>query len=39
MYTDYLDLAGGKTKIVNNTVPVGLKPIWLETSGGGSTRR
>jgi hypothetical protein len=32
-YVDYLDLAGGKTKIQNNTVPVGLKPIWLESSG------
>ena len=29
-FVDYLDLAGGKTKIQNNTVPVGLKPIWLE---------
>lgn len=29
-YVDYLDLAGGRTKIQNNTVPVGLKPIWLE---------
>ena len=29
-YADYLDLAGGKTKIQNNTVPVGMKPIWLE---------
>ena len=29
-YVDYLDLAGGKTKIQNHTVPVGMKPIWLE---------
>ena len=29
-YVDYLDLSGGKTKIQSNTVPVGLKPIWLE---------
>jgi hypothetical protein len=29
-YEDYLDLGGGKTKIENNTVPVGMKPIWLE---------
>jgi hypothetical protein len=34
MYVDYLDLAGGKTKIQNSTVPVGLKPIWLEAPGG-----
>jgi polysaccharide biosynthesis protein PslG len=38
-FVDYLDLAGGKTKIANNTVPVGLKPIWLEAPGGGSVRR
>ncbi len=33
-YIDYLDLAGGKNKIQNNTVPVGMKPIWLEAPGG-----
>jgi len=33
-YVDYLDLAGGKTKIQNNTVPVGMKPIWLEAPAG-----
>jgi hypothetical protein len=30
-YVDYRDLAGGKTTIQNNTVPVGEKPILLET--------
>ena len=34
-YVDYLDLAGGKTKIQNSTVPVGMKPIWLEAPSGG----
>jgi hypothetical protein len=37
-YVDYLDLAGGKTKIQNSTVPVGMKPIWLEASSGGKKR-
>jgi hypothetical protein len=37
-YVDYLDLAGGKTKIEKNTVPVGMKPIWLEAPGGGKKR-
>jgi polysaccharide biosynthesis protein PslG len=31
-YVNYLDLAGGKNKIQNSTVPVGLKPILLEAS-------
>jgi hypothetical protein len=34
-YVDYLDLAGGKTKIQSGTVPVGMKPIWLEAPAGG----
>jgi polysaccharide biosynthesis protein PslG len=38
-YVDYLDLSGGKTKIANNTVPVGLKPIWLEAPAGGAARK
>jgi len=29
-YVDYLDLAGGKHTIEKGSVPVGLKPIWLE---------
>jgi len=33
-YVNYLDLAGGNTKIQNNTVPVGMKPIWLEAPAG-----
>jgi len=35
-FVDYLDLDGGKIKIENGTVPVGLKPIWLEASSGGA---
>jgi polysaccharide biosynthesis protein PslG len=38
-FVDYLDLAGGKTKIANNTVPVGLKPIWLEAPAAGAKRK
>ena len=29
-YVDYLDLTGARSTIQDNTVPVGLKPIWLE---------
>jgi hypothetical protein len=38
-YVDYLDLAGGKTQIQNNTVSVGMKPIWLEAPAGGKKRK
>jgi hypothetical protein len=34
-YVEYSDLAGGKTKIQNNTVSVGMKPIWLEAPAAG----
>jgi hypothetical protein len=36
-YDDYLDLGGGKTKIENSTVPVGMEPIWLESSSAASS--
>ena len=35
-YEDYLDLGGGKTKLENSTAPVGMEPIWLESSGASS---
>jgi hypothetical protein len=37
-YIDYLDLGGGKTKIQNSTVAVGMKPIWLEAPAGGKRK-
>jgi hypothetical protein len=38
-YVDYLDLAGGKNKIQDSTVPVGMKPIWLEAPAGSSGKK
>ena len=38
-YVDYLDLAGGKVNIQNNTVLVGMKPIWLEAPAAGKKRK